>query len=250
MRSDMTDKLGTWILMVAIGCSACRAPEKLARPAQQAAPSRVLFVGNSFTFYNNGLHNLYRAMVRERGGDTRGIRALTLSGGTLSEHRAGLGQRLAEQRWDAVVLQGHSRGPLVDLDAFLRAAAGCSEQVREQGARPWLMMTWAYEGAPGMTASLAAGYDAAALRAGAAVAPVGLAFARVTDAHPEVALRMADGKHPTLAGSYLAACTLFAALRAESPIGLAYSAGLPETVASILQRAAWHTVQELDVRDR
>ncbi len=154
MRSDMTDKLGTWILMVAIGCSACRAPEKLARPAQQAAPSRVLFVGNSFTFYNNGLHNLYRAMVRERGGDTRGIRALTLSGGTLSEHRAGLGQRLAEQRWDAVVLQGHSRGPLVDLDAFLRAAAGCSEQVREQGARPWLMMTWAYEGAPGMTASL------------------------------------------------------------------------------------------------
>ncbi|MEC7725148.1 MAG: hypothetical protein VYD05_06525, partial [Planctomycetota bacterium] len=124
------------------------------------------------------------------------------------------------------------------------------EQVREQGARPGLMMTWAYEGAPGMTASLAAGYDAAALRAGAAVAPVGLAFARVTDAHPEVALRMADGKHPTLAGSYLAACTLFAALRAESPIGLAYSAGLPETVASILQRAAWHTVQELDVRDR
>ena len=55
-------------------------------------------------------------------------------------------------------------------------------------------------------------------------------------------LRIADARHPTLAGTYLAACTFFAALFNQSPEGLEYSAGLDSKDAAYLQSVAWQTV--------
>ncbi len=57
-------------------------------------------------------------------------------------------------------------------------------------------------------------------------------------------LRIEDARHPSLAGTYLAACTFFAALYDQSPEGLLYDAGLGQDTALYLQRAAWKTVQE------
>jgi hypothetical protein len=54
---------------------------------------------------------------------------------------------------------------------------------------------------------------------------------------------MDDRRHPTLAGSYLAACTFYAALFAESPVGHPYTAGLSDEAALTLQKIAWQTVQ-------
>jgi hypothetical protein len=84
----------------------------------------------------------------------------------------------------------------------------------------------------------------------ARVVPVGSAFARVTAERPDLLLRIPDGRHPTLAGTYLAACTMFGALHGQSPVGLAYNADLPETDASYLQRAAWQTLQDSPDRSR
>lgn len=255
MRGAMATKLSAGLAALAcaaLALSACRAvdPAPGARSASDPAPGRVLFVGNSFTFYNNGLHNHYRAMVRERDGAAGQIRALTLSGGKLGEHRAGLRQRLVEQRWDAVVLQGHSNAPLTDPATFDRDVGRYCDLIRAHGARPLLFMTWAYTGRPEMTGALQQLYCGAGARADAAVVPVGLAFEELAGLHPEIDLRLADRKHPTPAGSYLAACTLFAVLRDESPIGLAYTAGLPETLVSALQRTAWQTVQDFKARPR
>ena len=79
-----------------------------------------------------------------------------------------------------------------------------------------------------------------------AVAPLAAQQGKAT----EVPLRVEDGRHPTLAGTYLAACTMFAALRGESPVGLAYTAGLSDTQASILQQVAWETVQRFEEQPR
>ena len=235
-------------LVATVALQGCQWSSAVELPADP--PERVLFVGNSFTFFNNGLHGHYRAMVVERSGLPGLVRALTLSGAKLREHRAGLRQRLAEQRWDAVLLQGHSNAPLLDPERFLEAASSHAARIRAGGARPYLLMTWAYTGQPEMTAQLDSLYRDAAERAGAVVVPAGLAFARATEAHPEISLRTEDRKHPTLAGTYLTACVAFATLRGESPVGLAYTAGLPETVASTLQRAAWQTAQVFDARPR
>jgi hypothetical protein len=44
----------------------------------------------------------------------------------------------------------------------------------------------------------------------------------------------------------LAACTVYAALLGKSPVGNAYTAGLPADVAAHLQQVAWETVREYE----
>ena len=77
----------------------------------------------------------------------------------------------------------------------------------------------------------------------ALVIPAGLAFARVVEQRPDINLYLPDKRHPTLAGTYLAAATTYAALFKRSPVGLGYTAGLDPEVARFLQTVAWETVQ-------
>lgn len=217
-------------------------------------PAKVLFVGNSFTYYNNSLHNHYSALVRSSGHDfdtPRVTRIMTISGGHLPEHRGGLPGMVASEDWDVVVMQGHSLGPISDATArpFRAAAREYAALIREHGARPVLFMTWAYTGQPGMTAALDHAYSSIGQELGVEVVPVGLAFAIVTRERPDIELRIADARHPTLAGTYLAACTFYAALFNQSPFGLEYSAGLSPEDAAYLQGVAWTTVSNYRTRE-
>ncbi len=215
----------------------------------QEAPRDILFVGNSFTYYNNSLHKHFRSLVAASGSaeSRRGnVRIMTISGGQLPEHRDGLIKRIADESWDVVVLQGHSLGPVsaATADAFRGSAREFAGMIRQSGAQPVFFMTWAYIGQPEMTAPLDEAYSSIGRELGAQVVPVGLAFAHVTRDRPGLALRIADAKHPTMAGTYLAACTFYAAFYHESPEGLAYTAGLDDEVAAYLQAVAWETVKE------
>jgi hypothetical protein len=75
------------------------------------------------------------------------------------------------------------------------------------------------------------------------VIPAGLAFAVSIERNPGLNLYAADKRHPSLAGTYLAACTVYAALFRKSPVGLAYTAGLDAATARHLQTVAWDTVR-------
>lgn len=205
---------------------------------QATTPANTLFVGNSFTYYNNSLHHHYRQMLREAEPARRfRTRSMTISGARLEEH-AGLEALLARQDWDVVVMQGHSLEAIEDFDGFKKAAGRHAKAIRAAGAEPVLFMTWAYSGRPEMTADIQAGYETLGDALDALVVPVGLAFAEVTRERPGLALRTADLKHPTLAGTYLAASVFFAALqqRPSSPLG--YDAGLPADDAAYLRRVA------------
>ena len=55
-------------------------------------PARVLFIGNSFTYYNNSLHRHYRQLILASGihiEETSRARIMTISGGHLPEHEGG-----------------------------------------------------------------------------------------------------------------------------------------------------------------
>ena len=56
--------------------------------------------------------------------------------------------------------------------------------------------------------------------------------------------RPPDKRHPSLAGTYLAAATIYAALFKKSPVGAQYTAGLDEATAKHLQTVAWDTVED------
>jgi hypothetical protein len=105
-------------------------------------------------------------------------------------------------------------------------------------------MSWAYKDKPEMTMQLADAYTQAANDNGALVIPAGLAFAKSIASKPDLELYAPDKRHPSPAGTYLAAATTYATLFNQSPVGLKYSAGLSPEIALYLQQVANDTVKE------
>jgi hypothetical protein len=236
------------LVFILAACASTTAPATAAA-VPQSVPERVLFVGNSFTYFNNSLHGHYRnlAAASDPGGKAaRFTKAMTISGEELANHEGGLRQMLEVYEWDAVVLQGHSLEAVDEkrrpgLEAAAEKYAGL---IRGEGAEPVIFMTWAYRDRPEMTGILDSVYTALGDRLGMTVAPVGLAFAAAIETIPGVNLFDPDGFHPSRQGTYLAACVFYAVLRGESPIGNPYTAGLDEEPALELQRTAWRIVNE------
>jgi hypothetical protein len=68
--------------------------------------------------------------------------------------------------------------------------------------------------------------------------------------HDRPVLHDKDQSHPTLAGSYLAACVFLAMLFGESPVGLGGDVdGLSEKELALLQKVAWQTYGSTARRD-
>ncbi|MBU6379370.1 MAG: hypothetical protein KJS95_12675, partial [Gammaproteobacteria bacterium] len=150
------------------------------------------------------------------------------------------------RQFDAVLIMDCSQCPVhPELKAvFHEQAARQARIARERGVQPMFFMSWAYKDKPEMIADLANEYTTAGNASDALVVPAGLAFARAVAARPELELYQQDKRHPSLAGTYLAAATVYAALTGASPVPLTYTAGLPADVASFLRKVAWDTVQD------
>ena len=71
-----------------------------------------------------------------------------------------------------------------------------------------------------MERAIEAAYGTVGDDLGIDVAPVGAAWAAARVEHPEIDLWQPDGSHPSAAGTYLAACVLYATIFGASPEGL------------------------------
>ncbi len=237
----------------------------------KARPVRVLFIGNSYTYVNN-LPEIFRALARAGGGGQVETVMAAPGGWRLKDHwdKGDARRILREGRFDFVVLQEQSQlgtiiyfegRPRVGSDeAFRPVAAHWTAEARVAGAAPVFYLTWPRQAAPGDQAALNHAYLRAGAENGARVAPAGIAWAEVLKGHPEIGLYGDDGSHPSPAGSYLAACAIYAAIFDREPRGLpariegrgvALETGETETGgtrplvdleprrAKILQAAAW-----------
>ena len=119
------------------------------------------------------------------------------------------------RQFDAVIMMDCSQCPIhPQLEgAFRDAAKKDAAIVKKYGAQPMLFMSWAYKDVPEMTAQLAEQYTLAGNANDALVIPAGLAFAKAVSKRPSLELYQPDKRHPTLAGTYLAACTTYAAIQ-------------------------------------
>lgn len=247
-----------------------------ARAAVGDDPLRVLFLGNSYTQVND-LPSLVEELAASLGHDVETDRN-TPGGNTLGAPQANGSAhafnptslaKIASGGWDAVVLQDQSYLPTIanalnaysipavqSLESNVRAASPDARVVlymtwgRELGGGPFCAGSWCspfFADFDAMQASLAAAYATLAASANdAEIAPVGLAWQRHLASPQHADLYKADGSHPELAGSYLAACVFVARLLGVSPVGATYTAGLPGGTALALQRDAWATVQGFD----
>jgi len=233
------------------------------------AGSAILWVGNSFFYYNNSMHGHYNDLVRsgEPGAKNRST-SLTISGSGLDWHDIaaylqpdGIGKysfvpgnkivfNPPGRQFDTVIMMDCSQCPVHPqlAAAFHATVKKDAEIIVRYGARPVLFMSWAYKDAPEMTAQLAEQYTIAGNANDALVIPAGLAFAKAIARRPALELYQPDKRHPTLAGTYLAACTTYAALRRKSPVGIKSYAGLEPELAAFLQAVAADTVKEYYAR--
>jgi hypothetical protein len=225
--------------------SASTTPPAPAAPV--APPTRVLFIGNSYTFYNGGVDAVLQALAAAKGKNFEC--SSSVSGGkTLQWHWEEGDARAAIARggWDYVVLQDYSTRPLTDEPAMLKYAKLFNAEIKNAGAQTVLFMTWARFHQPENQRVITRAYDAIARELNALVARVGPAWERMLEQRPGLKLHMEDRSHPTPAGTYLAACVFYATLTGDSPQGLPATVttanGKTITVdpadAKLLQRAA------------
>jgi Domain of unknown function (DUF4886) len=214
------------------------------------APRRMLFLGNSFTYFNDGvpLHVRQLAVATDNANaSSYAYKMVTISGAYLHELEPMVPSAIKSDKWDIVVLQGQSQEPMAsnkeESERFRATARAFDQVIRAAGAKTVLYMTWAFRDKREMTNLLSAGYVAAGDELGALVVPVGLAFERSRSENPTVDLYYLDGKHPNLEGTYLAACVFYGALYNRSPEGNSYVAGLNAEIARKLQKTAWDTVK-------
>ena len=99
-----------------------------------------------------------------------------------------------------------------------------------------LYMTWARQFAPESQKAITAAYNSIGKELGAIVVPVGTAWQKFVTKHDEPLLYDRDQSHPSIAGTYFAACVFMAVLLKISPIGIiAGGDGLDEADRKILQ---------------
>jgi hypothetical protein len=192
----------------------------------------VLFIGNSYTYYNN-LPEMVRVMAASRGIKVD-VGMATTGGWKLSDHwtnqDSDAHRLLRDGKWDAVVLQEQSVLGSTKVvnnvarvgsdEQFQRYAKLWQEEIKRAGAKPVFYVTWARKGAPEDQQALDRAYTRAAKDANGMAVLVGRAWKGAREHHPNIELFIADGSHPSAAGTYLAACTFFAALFDTSPVGL------------------------------
>jgi hypothetical protein len=228
-------------------------------------PESAIFIGNSFFYYNNSLHNHVRRLVTATApAFPLGSTSVTLSGAGVDWHDVesyfrpnALGRysfdadnnvvfNKIDRLFDLAIMMDCSQCPIHPQlkSVFVDYSKKHSDTVRRHGAKPVFFMSWAYADRPEMTAALAEAYTQAANQNDAFVIPAGLAFARSLARRPELILHASDKRHPSLAGTYLAACTVYAALFKKSPEGLGYTAELDAGTAAFMQTVAWETVQD------
>jgi len=250
------------------GCAALAPPKQARDDASAGPPKAMLWVGNSFFYYNNSMHGHVTQLVRgDKAITHRGV-SVTISGSGIDWHdvesylgpdRIGKYSFVAGneikfnppgKQFDAVMFMDCSQCPIHPQlkPVFHEFARKHADTIRAHDARPILFMSWAYKDKPEMTAQLAEQYTIAGKANGAQVVPAGLAFAKSVERKPDLELYAADKRHPSLAGTYLAACTVYASLFGKSPVGNAYTAGLPADIAAHLQAAAWDTVKEYSAK--
>lgn len=226
------------------------------QPTTCAQPLRVLFIGNSHTHYN-----AMPQLVEQLAHAAREARCFEYTmeapgGANLEQHLAGtrVRQLIEGSRWDYVVLQEQQQRPSFTQNAeqlermFYTPVRTLDVLIRVASAKTVLYMTWARRdgdpsNVPGddyeaMQERTRQSYMHMANELNAIMAPAGLAWRWARRERPNLQLWQPDGSHPTLAGSYLAACVLYTALYAHSPLDNPFHAELPAEQAAFLQRAA------------
>ena len=201
-------------------------------------PTRVLFIGNSYTEVN-----ALPTVMSELGNFE--VEQHTPGSTSWYDHDNNpVVDDLIAEGWDFVVLQNQSSIPWLfqgDIDPSLLSL---DAKIKAADAETVLFMTWSRNiPSQRFLQDMAVNnyYERHGAAVGATVAPVGRAWERAKR-DPAVVLHNPDGSHPNENGTYLSACVIYTALTGESPIGLGDGGlAIDPALRAQLQQVAWDT---------
>lgn len=201
----------------------------------QPAATRVLFIGNSITYWND--LPAWIGQLSESLGEVVPLKIESkIAPDAYLRHQLEFAEfawspvgMIRHGGWHVVVLQAHPYEPLERPEEFLSGAVQLTEEVRSAGAEPLLFQTYPpaeggyiyeYEewsgGSPlEMQVRLSEAYALAAERTRTRLVPIGEAWRWVQERYPAIDLYAEDLLHPSAFGSYLIACVLAAAITAK-----------------------------------
>ena len=253
------------LLGLLLSALATAAPAPEVRQPQVDNPTHVLFVGNSYLYYGNSVHNHVRRLVEaaKPGFEAKAkYKSATIGGASLDhhaiEHLTTPGRIGVKEPFQLVILQGGSNEALSEprRARFRETVVAFDKVIKQQGGKTALYLTQAYvaphkQAKPENAALTEELYVAAGNEIGALVIPVGPAFEEAYRRRPELKLHQEyDGSHPNQAGTYLAACTVYASVYGKSPVGNAYDyhGTVDKDTAAFLQQVAEDTVRKFYAR--
>ena len=188
---------------------------------------KILFVGNSFTFYWN-LPSIVESMAAEKE-IFLDIHQSTAGGASLKQHWFGdknlNTKKLIESGdYSTIILQDYSSNPLLKTKESNEYFNRFIQLVKSNQGQPIIYGTWMfrsisskkYKGSDPIQNAL----KPISTKTNTPIAPVGTAFRLFQEKHPEIPIFTSDNKHPSAVGSYLAACIFYKILTGKSPLGL------------------------------
>lgn len=240
--------LSVFTFLVVMSTSAAEKP---------VSPMNVLFVGNSYTH----MHRM--PMIFERIAQTRGVK-LNVEMSAKSSHtfkmhseRTDLFKKIKSKKWDYIVLQGFSR-ELSEQPAHIDTASipyiGAildSIYANHSCTNVLLYMTWGYKTGfdereeinsnESMSDSVRVGYEYVSDLFGLPMVPVGPLWKEFRAKDESIELYEEDLQHPSFHGSYLIACSFYAAIFKSLP-NSTFTGRIPKDEAKRLQTAAYNYV--------
>ena len=276
----MRDRALAMALIIALLITSAVPSQLIDAPNPSESPSNdsaldLLFLGNSYT--SNNQLNVRVNNLLDAAGFTPEVQAITSGGKTLAWH--GEQAETEGSEWydalrtphDYVLLQDQSQVPGFPTSSSywqdsMQGARIVDDLVDDNGGDTFFIMTWGYRfGDEGnswrypdyqtMQQYLETGYLAYAENLSSDqrpvfIAPVGMAFENIffslsnatEDGTIFSDLYAPDGKHPSIQGTYLAACVIHVSVTGESSVGLPSTGGINGSRTLEIQQWADHTV--------
>ena len=231
------------------GCGGSGAPVE---PPPMAAPAtyRVLFIGNSLTYFNDLPGTV--AGLAGSANVTIHVASVALPNLALIDHvegSSGALEAIRQGRWNYVVLQQGPSSLALSRDTLVLATRVLATEIRAIGARTALLMVWPESGRFAVFDDVRDSYRAAADDVGGLFFPAGEAWRTAWASDPQLPLYGPDGYHPSELGTYLAALVVYEGITGKDSRALpdqAIVAGHDLSVAGsrvrLLQDAAHQTV--------
>ena len=210
---------------------------------------KLLFIGNSHTFFNDMPHTVAE-LFRLSGMQVPDVVQLTHGGMSLNWHatQPQIWFNLKYGHYDYAVLQDVAH-PFGGRDPLMSGAASVIGHMDRAVTTPVFYMTWASVAHPEDQQDMIDAYTEAAGHFGGLLAPVGLAWEKVRYGHPEIDLYWQDGEHASPYGSYLAASAIFCAVTGQRSLdpdlGDAFYDGFDRNACAVIHAAVAEAMESI-----